>query len=146
MAAWASFFHAFGPAADAPRGGTKNLDFSTSAFGFQKPGLGVFGRFAILPESRNAFSTSVSLGLGGRGILPGRPFDRMGIGAYWLNASGDLGGLAAEILNDELGFEIFYNYAITPSIQASLDLQYIDSAVATVDDALVIGLRLFTPF
>jgi hypothetical protein len=41
---------------------------------------------------------------------------------------------------------MFYNYAITPSIQASLDLQYIDSGLARVDDALVIGLRLFTPF
>jgi porin len=132
-------------AADA-RVGTKNLEFSTSSFGFQEPGLGVFGRVAVLPESRNAFSTSVSLGLGGRGLLPGRPLDRMGIGSYWLKASGDLGGLAGELLDDEWGAEIFYNYAITPSIQASLDLQYSDSAVTTVDDAFVVGLRLFTQF
>ena len=73
------------PAADA-RVGTKKLEFSTSSFGFQEPGLGVFGRAAILPESRNPFSASVSLGLGGRGLLPGRPLDRMGIGGYWLKA------------------------------------------------------------
>ena len=55
-------------------------------------------------------------------------------------------GLAGEILDDEWGAEVFYNYAITPAIQASLDLQYIDSAVATVDSAFVVGLRLFTQF
>ncbi len=132
-------------AADA-RAGTKNLKFATAAFGFQEPGLGVFGRVAVLPESRNPFSTSVSLGLAGRGLLPGRPFDRMGIAGYWLNASGDLAGLAGELLEDEWGAEIFYNYAITPAIQASIDLQYIDSAATTVDDAFVVGLRLFTQF
>lgn len=126
--------------------GTKNLKFSTSAFGFQKPGLGVFGRVAFLPEDRNAFSTSISLGLAGRGIIPGRPFDRMGIGGYWLKASGDLGGLAGDLLENELGFEAFYNYAITPAIQASLDLQYSDSGVTTVDDGFVVGMRLFTQF
>jgi hypothetical protein len=131
--------------ADA-RVGTKQLEFSTSSFGFQEPGLGVFGRVAVLPESRNAFSTSVSLGLAGRGILPGRPLDRMGIGGYWLKASGDLGGLAGRLLDDETGAEIFYNYAITPAIQASLDLQYNESAVTTVDSGFVAGLRLFAQF
>lgn len=132
-------------AADA-RVGTKNLKFSTSSFGFQERGLGIFGRVAFLPESRNAFSTSVSLGLAGRGLLPGRPLDRMGIAGYMLKASGDLGGLAGELLDDEWGAEIFYNYAITPAIQATLDLQYSHSAVTTVDDAFVVGLRLFTQF
>jgi porin len=132
--------------AEDARVGTKNLDFSTSSFGFQEPGLGVFGRVAFLPEDRNAFSTSFSIGLAGRGLLSGRPLDRMGVAGYWLKASDDLGGLAGEVLDDEWGGEVFYNYAITPSIQASLDLQYIDSAVNTVDDAFVVGLRLFTQF
>jgi len=126
--------------------GTKNLKFSTSELGFQERGLGIFGRVAFLPENRNAFSTSISLGLAGRGLIPGRPLDRMGIGGYWLKASGDLGGLAGAILDDEWGAEIFYNYAITPSIQLTLDLQYIDQAVDTVDNAFVVGLRLFTQF
>jgi porin len=132
-------------AADA-RAGTKNLEFSTSAFGFQKPGLGVFGRFAVLPKDRNAFSTSFSLGLAGRGLIPGRPFDRMGIGGYWLKASSDLGGLEGRLLDNEIGAEVFYNYAITPAIQATLDLQYSNSGVTVVDDSVVVGLRLFTQF
>jgi porin len=132
-------------AADA-KVGTRNLDFSTSSFGFQEPGLGVFGRIAILPKSRNPFNTMVSLGLGGRGLLPGRSLDRMGIAGYWLNDSEDLGGLAGVLVDDEWGIEMFYNYAITPAIQASLDLQYIDSAVITADDVFVVGLRLFTQF
>jgi carbohydrate-selective porin OprB len=70
----------------------------------------------------------------------------MGIGGYWLKASGELRGLAGKILGDEFGAEIFYNYAITPSIQASLDLQYSDSGVTTVGDGFVVGLRLFTQF
>ena len=50
------------------------------------------------------------------------------------------------LLGDEWGAEIFYNYAITPSIQFTLDLQYIDSGVSTADNAFVVGLRLFTLF
>ncbi|MGR8921650.1 MAG: carbohydrate porin [Gammaproteobacteria bacterium] len=126
--------------------GTKDLEFATSSFGFQAPGLGVFGRVAFLPESRNAFSKSVSLGLGGRGLVPGRPLDRMGVGGYWLEASDALGGLAGRLLENEWGFEAFYNYAITPAIQASLDLQYSDSGIAANDDGFVVGMRLFTQF
>jgi porin len=99
-----------------------------------------------LPEDRNAFSTSVSLGLAGRGLIPGRPFDRMGIGGYWLKASDELGGEVGKLLDDEWGAEIFYNYAITPSVQASLDLQYSDSGITTADNGVVVGMRLFTQF
>ena len=70
----------------------------------------------------------------------------MGIGGYWLKASDDLGGLAGKLLDDEWGGEIYYNYAITPAVQATLDLQYADSAVTTVDDSFVVGLRLFMQF
>ena len=126
--------------------GTENLKFSTSALGFQERGLGVFGRVAILPDDRNAFGKSASLGLGGRGLIPGRPLDRMGIAGYWLDSSSDLGGLAGKLLDNEWGAEAFYNYAITPAVQASVDLQYNDSAVATVDNGFLFGLRLFTQF
>ncbi len=123
--------------------GTLGLDYSTSAFGFQEPGLGVFGRVGILPKSRNPFNTSVSLGIGGRGIIPGRPFDRMGFAGYWLNDSEKLGGLLGALLEDEWGLEMFYNYAITPAIQASADFQYIDSSVRTSDDVFIFRMRLF---
>ena len=63
-----------------------------------------------------------------------------------LGASGDLEGLADETLENEWGVEVFYNYAITPAIQFTVDLQYIDSAVKAEDEALVLGLRLFTQF
>jgi porin len=128
------------------RPGTKNLAFSTASFGFQEPGLGVFGRLAFLPGSRNAYDRSVSIGLAGRGLLPGRPLDRMGVGGYWLRASGDLRGLAGATLEDEWGGEVFYNYAITPAIQLTADVQYLDGGLGGGDNALVLGLRLFTQF
>ena len=50
------------------------------------------------------------------------------------------------LLDNEWGAEIFYNYAITPAVQATLDLQYNNSAVTKVDEGVVLGLRLFTQF
>lgn len=38
--------------------------------------------------------------------------------------------------------EVFYNFALTPWLQISPDLQYIQSGLPGVDDALMIGTRL----
>ena len=58
----------------------------------------------------------------------------------------DLEGTVDDALDDEWGAEVFYNFAITPAIQLTFDLQYLNSGAEGVDDALVFGLRLFTQF
>ncbi|NOQ46015.1 MAG: hypothetical protein GQ559_05000 [Desulfobulbaceae bacterium] len=54
--------------------------------------------------------------------------------------------IIGNLLEDEVGFEAFYNFAITPAVQISADIQWIASGIERSDDAVVIGTRLFTRF
>lgn len=112
-------------------------------FEFNPAGLGVFFRFAFAPEDRNPFNMFVSGGLGGRGVVPGRPNDRWGLGFYSLIESDDLKDqpLLGE-LDTEWGMEIFYNVALTPWLQVTPDLQYVESGRPDTDDAVVLALRV----
>jgi hypothetical protein len=44
------------------------------------------------------------------------------------------------------GFECFYNIALTPAAQLTLDAQLIDSAPSNLDSAVVLGMRLKIEF
>lgn len=122
----------------------------TASFDFQEPGIGVFSRFGYAPEDRNPWNLYLSGGIGGRGFIPNRPFDRAGLGIYWLKESNDLkatlDALQLDLLEDEVGFEAFYNLAITPWLQLSVDLQWINPGIQSTKDTLVLGTRLFTQF
>lgn len=130
-------------------GGRKD-DFQvpTQDFAQNQPGVGLFYRFAFAPEDRNPFSLAVSGGLGGRGVIPGRPYDRMGLGAFAMFESDDLKAqpLVGGLVRDEAGIEAFYNFSITPAVQVSGDIQYIRSGRAGSSSALVLGTRLFARF
>ncbi len=129
-----------------PSSEVKENSIKTAAFDVQEPGLGLFGRFSYTPEDRNAWNIYASGGISGRGIVPGRPYDRLGLGAYWLKESNDLDNQPGNLLEDEVGFEAFYNLAVTPWAQLSFDVQWIDSGVTQNDDAVILGTRLFTSF
>lgn len=115
-------------------------------------GLGVFGRFGASDGNPNLMQYFVSIGFGGTGMLPGRPYDRFGIGYYFVDVSKPTfqGALTARsFLQDEHGFEVFYNFAITPWVLLTPDLQVIrgaqkERAVSgkNVDAATVLGFRL----
>jgi hypothetical protein len=103
-------------------GGKENFVEGTQDFANNPPGIGLFYRFGYMPDNRNSFNMTMSGGLGARGIIPGRPNDRMGIGAYAMFASDDFKDaslLLDELLDDELGFEAYYNFAVTPWLTCS---------------------------
>jgi porin len=126
------------PAAAASRSkGVRTADYD-----FQARGVGVFFRFGIAPEDRNPINMYVSGGVGGRGVIASRPYDRFGLGMYWLKTSGDLGDLASNLLRDEVGFETFYNVALTPWFTLSGNLQWIKTAIKANDNPVVLGMRL----
>ena len=54
--------------------------------------------------------------------------------------------IVGKLVEDEVGFDAFYNFAITPSVQLSADIQWIASGIESSDDAVVIGTRLFIRF
>lgn len=120
----------------------------TRSFDYQEKGLGTFLRFAYTPEDRNPFNIFVSGGLGGRGLIESRPYDRMGIGAYSLIASGDLQDqpFLGGAVENEVGVEAYYNFALTPWAQLSFDAQWVDPGIAANESAVVLGTRLFFQF
>ena len=138
-----------GSAIPRAKGGRKE-SYSVPAQDFvsNAPGLGLFYRFAYTPEDRNPWNITASGGFGGRGIISGRPWDRMGIGAYTMLSSGDLNAqpIIGGILRDEVGAEAFYNFAVTPALQISADVQWISQGIRGSGNAVVVGLRLFTRF
>jgi len=131
--------------ASVPRakGGRKEDFFvPTQDFAVNPPGVGLFYRAAYTPKDRNPWNINVSGGLGARGIIPGRPYDRMGLGVYWLKESSDLDDQPGNLVQDEYGVEAYYNFAITPWLQVSADVQWIDQGITSSDDAWVLGSRL----
>ena len=132
----------------AEGGSNEDFEMGTVFFGENKPGVGLFYRFAYTPENRNLWNITVSGGIGARGVIKGRPNDRMGIGVYWMKASNDLNRqpIIGGILNNETGFNAYYNFAITPWLQLSADLQYISTGLETGDNAWVLGSRMFVQF
>jgi carbohydrate-selective porin OprB len=63
-------------------------------------------------------------------------------------ASDELGieSIPGDPLGAEVGIEGYYNFAITPWLQISADVQWIDSAIKSTGDAVVVGTRIFTQF
>jgi hypothetical protein len=50
------------------------------------------------------------------------------------------------ILQNETGVEACCNFAITPWLQISADLQYVNAGLAGTDNSWVLGTRLFMQF
>jgi porin len=108
-------------------------------------GLGVFGRFGATDDAVLPVKFFWSIGVGGKGMIPGRPNDNFGIGYYDLITSN--AGIPSRLgINDEWGVEAFYNVAVTPWAMFTVDLQYVEGALPRSDDALVLGARLKVRF
>lgn len=72
-----------------------------------------------------------SIGVGGKGIIPGRPRDRLGLGFYYIDIKNpQFQGpfRTTKFLRDEYGFEAFYNIAITPWLLLTPDIQFVRGA------------------
>ena len=128
--------------------------------GDPKRGIGIFFTFGATDGNPNPIKYSYAMGIGGNGVVPGRPNDTFGLGwartefsshfVPFLRQRLDLG------LDHEDAIELYYNAAITPWLNATADLQIIDPALKKtlgsdgrlrdVDTAVVAGLRLNVRF
>ena len=129
-------------------------------------GAGVFGRLGASDGNPNPIHYFYSMGVGGKGIVPGRSNDRFGLGYYHITVSNiNLQGVLLNpllqnrsFLRNEDGFEAFYSVAITPWILLAPDIQVIRPAqkqkIATtsplslqgINTATVLGVRLQMQF
>ncbi len=126
-------------------------------------GIGIFGRIGVSDGNPNPLRSFFSVGIGGKGVVVGRPLDGFGLGVYYIDVkkprfTGPLG--TRDFLRDEYGIEAYYNMAITPWMRLTPDIQMVrpaqkrrftGPAIATagtedVDTATVFGLRLHVIF
>ena len=120
-----------------------------------KRGVGLFFNFGATDGDSNPVKYSYNAGIGGIGVISGRPHDSFGIGwsrtqfsanfVPYLRKTFNLG------LDHEDSVEMYYNFAITPWANLTLDLQVIDPGLnrtldannnfTDVSTAVVVGLR-----
>ncbi len=104
-------------------------------------GLGIFGRFGISDGEANPVHYFGSVGVGGKGLIPGRENDQFGIGFFRLCPS-DSPALDTLGFRESEGFEAYYEIAITPSVLLTPDVQVIKPSQENVDTSTLLGVRL----
>ena len=128
--------------------------------GDPKRGIGIFFNFGAADGEANPIKYIYSAGIGGKGIVPGRPNDTFGIGLARTEFSDNfLPALRRALdlgLDHEDAIEMFYNASITQWLNVSLDLQVIEpalkkmlgsgGALKNVDTAVVGGVRMYIRF
>jgi porin len=129
--------------------------------GEKKRGVGLFFIFGAADGETNPIEYSYAMGIGGNGVMASRPHDRFGIGWARTEFSDDL----LPFLRQRLGIgldredavELFYNAALTGWLDATIDLQIVEPALARrfdsstrtledVDTTVIPGVRLYARF
>ena len=123
-------------------------------------GLGVFFRFGVSDGNPNPVKYFYSAGIGGKGLVPGRPKDTFGIGWARTQFSDSLVPFLRDRLslglNHEDAYEAYYNFTVAPWLGVTLDLQVVDqgltkdlvsgSALKAISPAVIGGLRAYVRF
>ena len=123
-------------------------------------GIGVFFRFGVSDGVANPIKYTYNVGVGGKGVVPGRPRDTFGIGWSRVEFSDNFAPFLRKQLalglDREDAIEMYYNASVTRWLNATLDLQIIepglkktlDSAgqLKDVSTAVVAGFRLYVRF
>lgn len=104
-------------------------------------GLGVFGRFGYADPDTSPIEAFYSIGVGGRGLIPGRENDTFGAGFFYVDISDELPNLVLRRFGDSNGVEVFYNIEIAPWFHVTPDIQIINPSNKRVDTAIVFGIR-----
>jgi porin len=114
----------------------------------EKQHWGVFAAAGISDGNPNPIRYSLSGGVGGRSMLPGRTLDTFGVGCYYLGLSDQVKQFAQPFrpLQDEYGVEMFYNVAVTPWCRLTPNFTVARPSTAGLDTTIITGLRLQLAF
>lgn len=104
---------------------------------------GLFGNLGLSDNNPSPVGWFANIGVGGSNLSGNRPLDTFGAGYFYLGVSNSLQKLAPVLLplGDEQGVEFFYNYAATPWLRITPDLQVVNSALKPLDTSVIMGLR-----
>ncbi len=125
-----------------------------------KRGIGIFFTFGASDGEANPIKYVYSMGIGGKGVVPGRADDSFGLGWARMEFSDNfIPFLRKQLrlgLEHEDAIEMYYNVAVTRWLNVSADLQIIDPGLKKtlsssgrlkdVDTAVVAGLRIYARF
>jgi len=129
--------------------------------GDPKRGIGIFFNFGASDGNPNPIKYSYSAGIGGNGVIPGRPHDTFGVGWARTKFSNNLVPFLRQTLDlgldHEDAVEMYYNVSITRWLNMTLDLQIVNPALQktlnssgtslkNVDTAVVGGVRMYIRF
>ena len=123
-------------------------------------GIGAFFRFGASDGVANPVKYAYNVGIGGKGIVPGRPNDSFGIGWAHTQLSGNFVPFLRQQLDlglqKEDAVELYYNAVLTPWLNLNADLQIVNSAfnktqtstgqLVNMGTAVVGGLRAYVRF
>jgi porin len=125
-----------------------------------KRGIGIFFTFGAADGNPNPLKYTYNMGIGGNGVVPGRPNDNFGLGWARTKFSSEF----VPFLRDQLSLgldhedviEMYYNASVTPWLNATLNLQVIEpglkkmvdssGSLKDVNTTVVAGLRLLARF
>ena len=105
-------------------------------------GVGVFLRLQTAEPDTNPLDYSITGGISGKGLIPGRDNDAMGIGYVYNKLSDDRLLNAIGIDAQSSVWELFYNIELTPAVHLMLDAQLVESAFPGVDTATILGTSM----
>jgi porin len=108
-------------------------------------GVGLFGRAGVSDGQANPIHWFFSGGVGGKGIILGRKNDQWGVGYYYTVAS-EVRIPQVLGFRDSQGFEAYYEFAITPWMHLTPDIQVIQPSQQRINTATVLGVRLEVKF
>jgi carbohydrate-selective porin OprB len=109
-------------------------------------GIGLFASFGLGDEDTNPVSWATSVGLSGRGVIPGRDDDTMGVGYFYNRLQTPRPLLSTLLTKSTQGVEAYYNVALLRSTELTFDFQWMNAALSRTDDGLVLGSRLKDSF
>lgn len=104
--------------------------------GDSKHGIGLFFNFGATDGNPNPIHYSYMMGVGGKGMIPGRPDDNFGIGWARTQFSDQFVPLLRERLglglDHEDAIELYYTAMLTPWLNLSPNLQVINSGMSKI--------------
>jgi len=106
-------------------------------------GWGVFAAAGISDGNPTLTRSWMHAGIGGNIRSEHRPNDRFGVGWFYNELSDETGPILDLLAapRDSWGVELFYNFAVSPSIYITPDLQVLQPGNRRDDTALLFGVR-----
>ena len=133
------------------QGGSWSVYYNFDQYVYTEPGpedrgVGLFGRLGFADDETNPVERFYSIGVGGKGVIPGRGRDSFGAAFYYVERTDQLQSILRSWLDDSYGGEIYYNFELTPWLHFTPDLQVFSPSLDLVDTTVVTGLRLMATF